>query len=397
MPTYNRAQFLPLAIESVLGQTIEDFELVISNGGSTDNTREVVEGFADSRIRYVESAEKLSIGDNYNRALDNARGEFITFLGDDDAFVPTMFERVKKVIDERQAEVVSFRFCNYYHDVYVESYNRQIPANTLQIPQFAGGVNKFTAAEAIENLYGNNGLNAAEKNDKFVAPYLANAVYHNSVFARVRAVNGNPFAATPADMYMAAAVFFVIDSYFCIDAPLHVWSRWSGSSTAMAHEKGNALRKHYEKLLGGKILPFTPLKFALPHNCAVNAVMQAASDFKSAANDKVDWLRYYVTVYENLMFLKSLKIDVSRELDEFRAGLKTESPELRKRVTAEIGKLTLKAKLFLRDNFPFVLEIGKKILKRRDPEQPVMIGGSDHEFKNVRQAAVFLNDEILSN
>ena len=80
MPTYNRAHLLPLAIKSVLNQTFEDFELIISNGGSTDNTSDLINTFTDSRIRYVESKERLSIGDNYQNTLDNADGEYITFL-----------------------------------------------------------------------------------------------------------------------------------------------------------------------------------------------------------------------------------------------------------------------------------------------------------------------------
>ncbi len=76
MPTFNRAELLRLAIQSVLGQTFGDFEVVISNGGSTDGTRSVVEGFDDARIRYFESDARRSIGDNYQTALDQTRGEY---------------------------------------------------------------------------------------------------------------------------------------------------------------------------------------------------------------------------------------------------------------------------------------------------------------------------------
>lgn len=394
MPTYNRAELLPLAIESVLQQTFRDFELIISNGGSTDKTKEAVESFTDSRIRYVESEKRLSIGENYLAALNQASGEFITFLGDDDAFVPTMFERVKKIIEKNRAQIVGFRFANYYHDEYVESYDERFAANTLQIQPFTDKVTKFTAAQAVENLYQVHGLNSLAENDKFIVPYLANAVYHRGVFKRVRTVNKNPFAATPADMYLAAAVFFVIDSYFCLDAPLHVWSRWSGSSTAVAHEKGNALRAHYEKLLGGELLKFTPTKFPLPHNCAVNAILQAANEFGTATDCRVDWLAYYVTTYENLLYLKSLKIDVSRELNEFHDALATTSPELKERVESEIKRPTLRLKLFLRDNLPAVLRAGKKLLRRKESDAPRLIGGGEHGFRNVLEAARFLGDRL---
>ncbi len=101
MPTYNRAHLLPLAIKSVLRQSFEDFEIIVSNGGSTDDTKDVVAGFNAPRIRYVESETRLKIGDNYQNALAHATGEYLTFLSDDDAFAPVMLERVKRVIVEQ--------------------------------------------------------------------------------------------------------------------------------------------------------------------------------------------------------------------------------------------------------------------------------------------------------
>ena len=100
LPTYNRADFLPLAIQSVLQQTFGDFELVISNGGSTDNTKAAVAEFKDERIRYVETLQRLDMSENYDHALNHANGEYIIFFSDDDAFLPTTLEKIKKVINE---------------------------------------------------------------------------------------------------------------------------------------------------------------------------------------------------------------------------------------------------------------------------------------------------------
>lgn len=395
MPTYNRAHLLPLAIESVLQQSVADFELIISNGGSTDNTRDAVAGFSDKRIRYFETQEKLSIGDNYQYALEQASGEYITFLGDDDAFAPIMFERVERVITERQAQVVAFQYCNYYHDEYVDDDFSYIHPNTLQIPQFTGETFEFKSADAIKQLFGYHGLNNAERNGKFIIPYLANAVYHKDVFSRIQSKTNNPFAATPADMYMAAAVFYVIDSYFCLDEPLHIWSRWSGSSTALPHKKGNELRKHYEKLLNGQTLQFTPLKSALPHNCSVNAVLQAGNDFQGANyQNEIDWFLYYKTIYENLMYLKSLGVDISEELSDFQKVLSQESVELRQRVDSENSKFSRSPKQFLRNNLPFVVKPLKKLLDRRNPNKPVMIRGTENGFNNALEAARFLGKNV---
>jgi glycosyltransferase involved in cell wall biosynthesis len=397
MPTYNRAHLLPLAIESVLQQSVTDFELIISNGGSTDNTRDAVAGFSDKRIRYFETQEKLSIGDNYQYALQQANGEYITFLGDDDAFAPIMFERVERVITERQAQVVAFQYCNYYHNEYIDDDFSYIHPNTLQIPQFTGETFEFKSADAIKHLFRYHGLNNVERNQKFIVPFLANAVYHNGIFSRIQTKTNNPFAATPADMYMAAAVFYVTKSYFCLDEPLHVWSRWSGSTTTLQHKKGNEFRRHYEKLLNGQTLPFTPLKLALPHNCSINAVLQAEDDFVDADyKSEIDWVLYYKTIYENLMYLKSIEVDITQELSEFQNVLLQESVELRQKVNLEISRFSVSSKRFLRNNLPFVFKPLKKLLDLRNPNKSIMIRGIESGFNNVFEAACFLGNSVAN-
>ncbi len=87
IPTYNRARFLKNTIQSVLAQTCEDWELVIVDDGSVDDTRQVVASFHDSRIRYVyqENAERSAARNN---GIRHATGEWICFLDSDDYFLP---------------------------------------------------------------------------------------------------------------------------------------------------------------------------------------------------------------------------------------------------------------------------------------------------------------------
>ncbi len=94
--THNRAGLLPRAIKSVLSQTLTDFELIVIDNGSTDNTRAVVESIPDKRIRYVASPNPTASCDvPRNIGMRMARGEFTAFLDDDDIWYPTRLERVK--------------------------------------------------------------------------------------------------------------------------------------------------------------------------------------------------------------------------------------------------------------------------------------------------------------
>jgi glycosyltransferase involved in cell wall biosynthesis len=87
LPTYNRAHFLPKAIESILAQTFKDWELIIVDDGSTDNTKEVVTGYTDPRIKYIyqENQERSAARNN---GIAQAHGEYICFLDSDDYFLP---------------------------------------------------------------------------------------------------------------------------------------------------------------------------------------------------------------------------------------------------------------------------------------------------------------------
>ena len=85
IPTYNRSKFLPQAIESVLAQDFTDFELIICDNASTDNTQEVVESYKDDRIRYVRYEDLVGMYANHNRCIDLAQAEWLVFLHSDDS------------------------------------------------------------------------------------------------------------------------------------------------------------------------------------------------------------------------------------------------------------------------------------------------------------------------
>ena len=88
MPTYNRRATIGRAIASVRAQTHADWELVIVDDGSTDDTASAVAAFPDARIRLVREPQNLGVTAARNRGLDEARGDFIGMLDSDDEIVP---------------------------------------------------------------------------------------------------------------------------------------------------------------------------------------------------------------------------------------------------------------------------------------------------------------------
>src|SRR5688572_10868700 len=90
LPVYNGENYLAEAIDSILAQTFEDFELIISDNASTDRTQEICEAYAakDGRIRYYRSEVNKGSAWNFNRVFELARGEYFKWAAHDDYIAP---------------------------------------------------------------------------------------------------------------------------------------------------------------------------------------------------------------------------------------------------------------------------------------------------------------------
>jgi glycosyltransferase involved in cell wall biosynthesis len=115
IPTYNRVEFILLAIRSVLNQTYKNFELIVVNDGSTDETESVVATIKDDRIKYIK-IENSERGKARNTGVQIATGDYVTFLDSDD-----------QLYDDYLEEALSgLRKCNYmpfFHQAYeIRSY-----------------------------------------------------------------------------------------------------------------------------------------------------------------------------------------------------------------------------------------------------------------------------------
>lgn len=93
IPTYNRASVLPRAIDSVLDQTFEDFELFVVDDGSTDGTLTVLDSYDDERLRVITHGTNRGANVARNTGIEHANGEFIAFLDSDDAWHPEKLGR----------------------------------------------------------------------------------------------------------------------------------------------------------------------------------------------------------------------------------------------------------------------------------------------------------------
>lgn len=100
MPSWNTGKFIAESIESVLAQTYKNWELLIVDDCSTDNTDEVVASFKDIRIKYFKNEKNSGAALTRNRAMREAQGEWIAFLDSDDLWAPNKLEKQLRFMND---------------------------------------------------------------------------------------------------------------------------------------------------------------------------------------------------------------------------------------------------------------------------------------------------------
>ena len=99
IPLYNKGPYIARALESVLKQTIQDFEIIVIDGGSEDNGPKMVKNFNDPRILFLEQSGK-GVSNARNEAVNFSKNEYIAFLDADDEWMPHHLETIMWLIEK---------------------------------------------------------------------------------------------------------------------------------------------------------------------------------------------------------------------------------------------------------------------------------------------------------
>jgi glycosyltransferase involved in cell wall biosynthesis len=98
VPTFNRASWLKDCVLSILTQSYENFEVIVSDNASTDETQKVLGEFHDARLRVVTQNDNIGLMPNWNACLAEAGGDYIVFVSDDDRIAPWLLERCVSLV-----------------------------------------------------------------------------------------------------------------------------------------------------------------------------------------------------------------------------------------------------------------------------------------------------------
>ncbi len=225
----NGGKYLIHAINSVLQNPNNNFELVISINHSSDGTEEALKNIDDKRIRFIRPKEKLSMAAHYEWCIENARGEWITILGDDDGIMPDFFSYCDYLINKwGDVKVFSFKRAYFFwpesEDVfgdtilhYVANLGEKIRLCKFDLFLVLAGLREHYD---LPQLYTNN----------LVKKSLIDSIKKKS--------HGKFYHEVTPDVYSGVAISLSIYRYLKVGKPLF-WTGSSPKSMGVAIAKGN--------------------------------------------------------------------------------------------------------------------------------------------------------------
>lgn len=143
MPVFNDIQYIERALKSILNQTYGNFELIISDDGSSDGSADVCKQYAanDNRIKYIRQKHNIGISKNMMFLLAEARGDYFMWAADDDLWDPEFIDVLKKGLEENQDAIMAF--CPYQNvndsEQPLDDYGLPIDPNTSRRVDYSSG------------------------------------------------------------------------------------------------------------------------------------------------------------------------------------------------------------------------------------------------------------------
>jgi glycosyltransferase involved in cell wall biosynthesis len=219
IPTRNRVEFLPYAIETVLSQPETNFELVVSDNHSQDGTADFLSGLRDPRLRIVQPERSLAMVDHFEWVVQQTRGEWVTIIGDDDGLMPFFFRFALPLLEtvESRFEVIFGPRAYYMWRGLEEIYGKT--AVDFGATVFAHQLNcKRSLRELAQGAV-----------DYFDFPqFYTGTIFHRSLMDRIRSntSTGRVFNSITPDAASTAALLLGEFKILQIGVPL----AWVGSS-----------------------------------------------------------------------------------------------------------------------------------------------------------------------
>jgi hypothetical protein len=319
IPTRNRANLLEFAVRSALAQDFPDFEVIVSDNDSSDETPAVVkrlagDRLAGDRLRTVRTPATMSMPDHWEWALQHVRGDYLMMLCDDDAVAPNVLRRVDEVLREQKTSVVAMnRGAIYWHP----SPSRQERSNTLVFGPYGVRTLRCPSRPVLKGMISRLG--------SWPTPRATDSFCSRAVIEDVRARAGRFFFPPAPDYSSSALVLATAPEYSLIDEPLYVAGASDQSiGYVTLHDRGPAAERFRREFKGG-LFRLSPVSCFCNANIIFESYLAALNAMPERFADvKVDYAEFYLGCRLDLTGLRKNGVDVDAELDElerFRRGL----------------------------------------------------------------------------
>jgi glycosyltransferase involved in cell wall biosynthesis len=196
LPVYNGERFLAASMDALLAQTFTDFELIISDNGSTDGTAAIARRYEsiDPRVRYVHHLRNRGSSFNHNFVIEQARGEFFKWVSDDDLYAPNLLQRCVDALDSRPEIVLAHAWTAFIDDAGQITEKIDYPLTT-DVPDAVARFQSVLYTQGGDDIYGVIRMSVLRQ----VAPFDS---YHwaDRTFVAELALHG-PFHNVPQFLY----------------------------------------------------------------------------------------------------------------------------------------------------------------------------------------------------
>ena len=241
IPTFNRKKYLENTIKTILNQKYNNYELIISDSGSTDDTWNYLSQLNNSNLKIFKPTKKLSEVENFEYIISKAKGEWVILIGDDDGVLPDFFINLDKIIEKYpDAEAISSNAGFYYHENVKDLYgNRVISYNHLS-NKIAKKNSNISLLFCILGIY-----------SRLDVPMLyTTGVVKRSLIEKIKKKGLNKiFHSIIEDYYSMVAILFETKYYIKSYKPLFwVGTSKSSSGRGLAVYENNKNVDHYLRL-----------------------------------------------------------------------------------------------------------------------------------------------------
>jgi hypothetical protein len=318
IPTRNRAPLLKSALQSLRRQTFDDFEVIVSDDHSADDTPQVVAGFGDARFRLVHPSTPLTMAEHYDFVASQARGEYVNFLPDRSVLYQSALSELANVIAQRKPPLLAWNN-DRYDDVTAEDRKLHQYCRTGRLVDYP--------SEDLLRLHFDFHLPAVN----FSVASPASSACHRSVVEKVRAASGGRlvFPCIP-DITYSVSVLLMVSTLTYYDRSLSVGAGYSasiGANLSRTREQG------FQRLTGAnhEAGQRTPCKGLLLNANLVADDLLMLKEMHPQRLEKynLNYVRYFEKMLVEIINIESGGGEATKEWEGFEAGLRHMPSELR--------------------------------------------------------------------